>query len=112
MGSPLCDLPALRVRSPVRDEGSAGQRGGDIINQRATRWLFNSAARLAYYRSYRDEQSREAMRQRGLDTSQDPVYPDLVFGVPAPPYTPGDPETVGVGIMAYYGNNDDRKRGR
>ena len=85
--------------------------GANIINQRATRWLFNSAARLAYYRSYRDEQSREAMRQRGLDTSQDPVYPDLVFGVPAPPYTPGDPETVGVGIMAYYGNNDDRKRG-
>ena len=84
--------------------------GANIINQRATRSLFNSAARLAYYRSYRDEQSREAMRQRGLDTSRDPVYPDLVFGVPVPPYTPGDPETVGVGIMAYYGNNDDRNR--
>ena len=84
--------------------------GANIINQRATRSLFNSAARLAYYRSYRDEQSREAMRQRGLDTSRDPVYPDLVFGVPVPPYTPGDPETVGVGLMAYYGNNDDRNR--
>ena len=84
--------------------------GANIINQRATRWLFDSAARLAYYRSYRDEQSRQAMRQRGLDTSRDPVYPDLVFGIPAPPYAPGDPETVGVGVMAYYGNNDERKR--
>ena len=50
------------------------------------------------------------MRQRGLDTSRDHVYPDLVFAIPAPPYAPGDPETVGVGVMAYYGNNDDRKQ--
>ena len=84
--------------------------GANIINQRATRWLFNSAARLAYYRSYRDDQSRDAMRQRGLDTSRDRVYPDLVFGIPAPPYAPGDSDTVGIGVMAYYGNNDDRKQ--
>lgn len=84
--------------------------GANIINQRVTRWLFDSAARLAYYRSYRDDQSRDAMRQRGLDTSRDRVYPDLVFGLPAPPYTPGDADTVGVGVMAYRGNNDDRQR--
>ena len=29
------------------------------------------------------------MRERGIDTSRDRVYPDLVFGVPTPPYEPG-----------------------
>jgi polysaccharide pyruvyl transferase WcaK-like protein len=84
--------------------------GADLINKRATRWLSNATARLASYRSYRDSYSREAMRQRGIDTSSDRVYPDLVFGVPTPPYEPGDPQLVGVGVMAYYGGNDDRKQ--
>ena len=82
--------------------------GATAINQRLTRWLFNSAARLAFYRSYRDVGSRDVMRQRGLDVSQDPVYPDLAFGIPAPPDDPGDPQTVGVGVMDYHGTNDDR----
>ncbi len=82
--------------------------GADTINKRATRWLSNSTARLASYRSYRDAYSRDAMRQRGIDTAGDRVYPDLVFGVPTPPYDPGDPQLVGVGVMAYYGGNDDR----
>jgi polysaccharide pyruvyl transferase WcaK-like protein len=84
--------------------------GADLINKRATRWVSNATARLASYRSYRDVCSRDAMRQRGIDTSVDPVYPDLVFGVPTPPYEPGDPQLVGVGVMAYYGGNDDRKQ--
>jgi polysaccharide pyruvyl transferase WcaK-like protein len=84
--------------------------GADLINKRTTRWVSNATARLASYRSYRDAYSRDAMRQRGIDTSSDPVYPDLVFGVPTPPYEPGDPRLVGVGVMAYYGGNDDRKR--
>jgi polysaccharide pyruvyl transferase WcaK-like protein len=70
----------------------------------------NTTARLASYRSYRDTYSREAMRQRGIDTSSDPVRPDLVFGVPTPPPDSGDPRLVGVGVMAYYGGNDDRKQ--
>jgi polysaccharide pyruvyl transferase WcaK-like protein len=85
--------------------------GADIINKRATRWLSNSAARLAFYRSYRDTYSREAMRQRGLDVTRDHVYPDLVFGLPAPASDAGDPLTVGVGVMAYHGSNDDRSQG-
>lgn len=84
--------------------------GADQINKRATRWLSNATARLASYRSYRDAYSREAMRQRGIDTSADRVFPDLVFGIPTPPYEPGDPQLVGVGVMAYYGGNDDRSR--
>ena len=84
--------------------------GADLINKRPTRWISNATARLASYRSYRDTYSRDAMRQRGIDTSSDRVFPDLVFGVPTPPYEPGDPQLVGVGVMAYYGGNDDRSR--
>jgi len=83
--------------------------GASAISQRATRWLFTRAARMAYYRSFRDVQSRDLMTQQGVDTSADRVYPDLAFGIPAPPDTPGDPQTVGVGVMAYYGGNDDRR---
>jgi polysaccharide pyruvyl transferase WcaK-like protein len=84
--------------------------GADIINQRTTRWVSNSTARLAFYRSYRDVHSREAMRQRGLDVTRDRVYPDLVFSIPPPPYDQGDPRTVGVGVMSYHGGSDDRKQ--
>jgi len=83
--------------------------GASVINQRLTKWLLNSAARLAFYRSYRDILSRDAMQRRGLDTSHDHVYPDLVFGMPAPPDGPDDGQTVGVGLMAYHGGNDDRR---
>lgn len=82
--------------------------GADDIGMRVTRWLSNSTARLASYRSYRDSFSRDAMRRRGIDTSRDKVYPDLVFGVPTPPYDPGDPQLVGLGVMDYHGGNDDR----
>lgn len=83
--------------------------GADAISQRVTRWLSTSAARLAFYRSYRDNLSLEAIRRRGLDTSQDHVYPDLAFGIKTPPYKPGNAQVVGVGVLAYYGTNDDRK---
>jgi len=84
--------------------------GADVIRQPATRWLLVQTARLAFYRSYRDAHSRDALRQQGVDTSADPVHPDLVFSLPSPPAA-GSPETVGVGLMAYHGSNDDRKRG-
>lgn len=83
--------------------------GADVINKRVTRWLSNSAARLANYRSYRDALSRDALTKRGIDTSSDPIYPDLVFGIPTPPGDQGDPQLVGVGVMEYYGSNDDRR---
>ncbi len=84
--------------------------GADDIKKRTVRWLSNATARLAYYRSYRDEHSLAAMRRRGIDTARGRVYPDLVFGVPMPPYEPGDISVVGVGVMAYYGSNDDKER--
>jgi len=84
--------------------------GAGAINKRATRWLSNSAARLAYYRSYRDAGAREAMRQRGIDTTRDHVYVDLAFALPAQQDEPGDPNLVGVGVMEYRGSNDERGR--
>ncbi len=84
--------------------------GATPIKQRATRWFFNSAARLASYRSYRDPGSKQAMTDRGIDTGNDPVYPDLVFGLPALTTEPGDPQIVVVGVMSYYGTNDHRKQ--
>lgn len=82
--------------------------GAGPIRQRMTCWLYNAAARMASYRSYRDTASRDVMRKRGQDVSADPVYPDLVFGTPVPAGRVTDPRAVGVGIMAYYGDNDDR----
>jgi polysaccharide pyruvyl transferase WcaK-like protein len=84
--------------------------GATIINQPAVRWFSTWAARLASYRSYRDSRSWDAMRQRGLDVSKDRVYPDLVFAVPPVSAEPGTARIVGVGVMAYYGTNDDRGR--
>src|SRR6266567_4767509 len=68
------------------------------------------ASGLPYARSYRDAASREAMRQRGLDVSEDPVYPDLAFALPTPADVPGKPQTVGIGVMDFHGTNDDRRR--
>jgi polysaccharide pyruvyl transferase WcaK-like protein len=84
--------------------------GASVIHQRLTRWLIIAAARLAYYRSYRDTYARDAMRRMGLDTWKDAVYPDLAFSLPTPRGALGVAGAVGVGIMDYHGGNDDRRR--
>lgn len=81
--------------------------GASVPSERLTRWLFAAAGRLAFYRSYRDRLSRDAMRRQGLDTTRDHVYTDLVFGLPVPPTDPGDELTVGIGLMDYRGTEDD-----
>jgi polysaccharide pyruvyl transferase WcaK-like protein len=83
--------------------------GANVIRKRLTRWLVTGAARLAHYRSYRDEFTRDALRQMGVDVRDDEVYPDLAFALPVPEPGPGN-GAVGVGVMAYYGSNDDRAR--
>ena len=84
--------------------------GASLVKARATRWLLDTAARLAFYRSYRDGASREFMRSRGLAASGDHVFPDLVFALPNPVLHPVDPTLVGVGLMGYHGTNDDDRR--
>jgi polysaccharide pyruvyl transferase WcaK-like protein len=84
--------------------------GANDIHKRLTRRLVSTAARLAYYRSFRDILSRDAMGRMGLDTSRDPVYPDLAFALPTPSGGPVAAGTVGVGVMDYHGSNDDRQQ--
>ena len=86
--------------------------GATKIKPRPTRWLRNGAAHLAYYRSYRDRVSWDVMQQSGTFAKHDPVYTDLVFSLPAPPSTVGDPRLVGVGIMSFFGGSDDRRDGQ
>ncbi|WP_426362281.1 polysaccharide pyruvyl transferase family protein [Streptomyces sp. E-08] len=86
--------------------------GAGPIGDRATRALVRWSARLATHRSYRDAQSRDAMRAMGVDTARDEVHPDLAFALPAPP-SPGPPAPAGlvcVGVMDFHGGNDDRPR--
>jgi polysaccharide pyruvyl transferase WcaK-like protein len=83
--------------------------GSNVVTRPLTRWFVTNAARLAHYRSFRDELSREAMREMGVDVRADEVYPDLAFALPTPPVGPRT-NAVGVGVMAFYGGNDDRKR--
>ncbi|WP_051865230.1 polysaccharide pyruvyl transferase family protein [Streptomyces griseus] len=86
--------------------------GAATIGNRPTRALVRWSARLAAYRSYRDAQSRDAMRAMGVDTSRDEVYPDLAFSLPTPPTSaPSDsPGPVCVGVMDFHGGDDDRAR--
>lgn len=81
--------------------------GSNVIRQPLTRWLFTWAARLATYRSYRDTLSLDAMHRNGLGPRSGPVYIDLAFSIPVPSYGPGDPRTVGIGVMDFHGTNDD-----
>jgi polysaccharide pyruvyl transferase WcaK-like protein len=84
--------------------------GATVPTQPATRWLFGAAARLAHYRSFRDLPSQEAVRTNLARAANDPVYPDLVFSLPSPEGGSDPRGRVGVGVMAYYGGNDDRAR--
>jgi polysaccharide pyruvyl transferase WcaK-like protein len=84
--------------------------GANVARERSIRRLFTAAARLASYRSYRDDYSRDAMRTMGVDTSRDEVYPDLAFALPEPVAVDHAHGTVGLGVMAYRGTNADRAR--
>ncbi|MFI6156361.1 polysaccharide pyruvyl transferase family protein [Kitasatospora sp. NPDC051170] len=82
--------------------------GAAPIRDGAVRALVRRSARLAAYRSYRDELSREAMREMGVDVSRDAVHPDLAFSLPAPPAVEDRDGRVCVGVMDFHGANDDR----
>ncbi|MGD3111629.1 polysaccharide pyruvyl transferase family protein [Streptomyces sp. YGL11-2] len=89
--------------------------GAAPIGNRPTRALVRWSARLATYRSYRDAPSRDAMRELGVDTARDEVYPDLAFALPTPRASGPDslsvpPGPVCVGVMDFHGGNDDRAR--
>lgn len=86
--------------------------GAGAIASRPTRALVRWSARLAAYRSYRDALSRDAMREMGVDTARDEIYPDLAFALPTLSTSAhsGPPGPVCVGVMAFHGGDDDRAR--
>lgn len=79
---------------------------GPLVNP-VNRWLMLSAARLATWRSYRDQGSKTFMARQGVDTSRDPIFPDIAFKLPAPVTRsapgPGEAMCVGLGVMTYRG---------
>ncbi|MDP9034366.1 MAG: polysaccharide pyruvyl transferase family protein [Myxococcota bacterium] len=83
--------------------------GVEPIRGRIARLFILGALRLADYRSYRDEQSREHLRRIGFATGDDAVFPDLAFSLPnapaaAPPPSAGvHKPRVAVGVFDYCG---------
>jgi polysaccharide pyruvyl transferase WcaK-like protein len=83
-----------------------GTGAGPILNA-VSRWMLRSAAAWAYFRSFRDQVSKDFLASLGIDTSGEQVYPDLVFKLPTP--LPAwdaaleKPITIGVGLMNYNG---------
>jgi len=74
------------------------------IYGRASRFLITRALSLAGYRSFRDENSRNRIRNNGFNSDKDHVFPDLVFSL-APEMFPrrtnstGPVRQVGLGVM-------------
>lgn len=84
--------------------------GANKMRQPVTRWFIKHAAKLAHYRSFRDAPAREAIRQAGVDTSNDLIFPDLAFALPDVTSTRSESKSVGVGVMDYSGTYLDRRR--
>lgn len=83
--------------------------GAGPIDRPLGRLLVRSALRLADYRSYRDDSSKSYLRGIGFRAERDPVYPDLVFGLPDS-FLSLDADrserrrpVVGLGLMVYAG---------
>jgi polysaccharide pyruvyl transferase WcaK-like protein len=78
---------------------------GPIVHP-VSRFLMKTAARLAAYRSYRDDFSKRYMAGIGLSRPGDIVTPDLAFRLPRTGGVSG-PEVgrpiIGVGVMGYKG---------
>jgi polysaccharide pyruvyl transferase WcaK-like protein len=80
--------------------------GAGPIAHPLSRWFMKSAARMATYRSYRDQISKDFMASVGINVSNDPVYPDLAFRLPDPApieQSTAAVLTVGLGVMTYRG---------
>jgi polysaccharide pyruvyl transferase WcaK-like protein len=81
-----------------------------------------SAARMAKYRSFRDEASRDFLAALGVKTANDTVTPDIAFSLPAPvgqspslapdAGTQEQVPTVGLGVMAYFGWRHRQQNGQ
>ena len=90
--------------------------GAGPILHPLSRTLMLDALGVADYRSYREVASLEYLRGVGFDTTQDHLYPDLVFSLPLKLASPPAPvssqiKTVGLGVIGYYGWQHNIKSG-
>lgn len=74
------------------------------IYEKLSRWFITKALLLADYRSFRDQNSKERIRKNGFIRDEDPVFPDLVFGLDKEllgKHPGGDASVhrVGLGVM-------------
>lgn len=80
---------------------------GPIVHP-LSRFFMLGALKLASYRTYRDQLSKDYLCKIGFDASGDAVFPDLVFGLKLPMNLQREvahrpPKVIGLGIMQYYG---------
>lgn len=78
--------------------------GAGPIRRPLSRYFVKAALRLADYRSYRDDFSKQYLESIGFNDKNDAVYPDLAFSLPALTVPLGrDDEgarpVVGLGVM-------------
>lgn len=105
-----------QVARHVRTRLSFVSVGAGPILHPASRWLMVEALRSAQYRSYRDQLSREYLASVGFFDHGDQVCPDLAFSLPDRhergwrPAT-SQPQTIGVGVMGYYGWRNSQQHG-
>jgi polysaccharide pyruvyl transferase WcaK-like protein len=73
------------------------------------RVLVKATLSMFDYRSYRDDASRDYLRRIGVRAAHDPLYPDLVFGLPEDLWSGNRNQSqhrrqvVGLGLMEYAG---------
>ena len=80
--------------------------GADRCVSRASRWLQVATVRLAAHVSVRDRRSADSLVANGAPAPV-AVAPDLAFAHPAPTSSVAEPGLLVVGVMAYYGRQDD-----
>lgn len=86
--------------------------GVDEVADPMTRQLFRWTVRNAAYVSFRDDYSRACASSLGLGPDPGSVEPDVAFGLPRMPPGHRRPGTVAVGVITYYGVDDDPSEGK
>lgn len=87
--------------------------GAGPVNHPLSRCFVRWAAKLAAFRSYRDQVSHDFMRQLGVAPSGDFVSADIAFALPTVPDGNRDSlrQCVGIGVMTYRGWEKAEKDG-
>jgi polysaccharide pyruvyl transferase WcaK-like protein len=99
-------ISARLTRTPLALVGVGASPAHGAIS----RWEVTTAVRLATYRAFRDEISRDAMRGMGARVDDIPVHGDVFFTETAPSRRPSEQPTVGIGVMNYVGSQADLHR--